>query len=143
GRWQQRAFEVTERIVGSSLAEMGYFAAGDMPTLRRVIDELGRALASFAELGLRHRDLNPTNVLLRSTEPLDLVITDFGSARLSDFDLEAAAPLALTRYSSPEAIVGGVATASDWWSLGVIILEHATRGTCFDGVNDKALQIHV
>lgn len=100
-------------------------------------------MASFSSLSLRHRDLNPRTILTRSSDPLDLVITGFGSARLSDFDLESVAPLEITRYSSPEAIVGGVSAASDWWSLGVILLEQATKGGCFAGVNDKAFQIHV
>jgi hypothetical protein len=46
---------------------------------------------------------------------LDLVITGFGSARLSEFDLDIASPLETTRYMAPEAIAGGVAPASDWW----------------------------
>lgn len=143
GRWQDRAYEVTELVIGSSLRNAGYLAAESPNVMRRIADELGRALASFQELGLRHRDLNPDTILLRSQDPLDLVITGFGSARLSDFDLDAVAPLELTRYSSPEAIVGGVSAASDWWSLGVILLEQLTRGTCFAGVNDRALHIHV
>jgi primosomal replication protein N'' len=53
-------------------------------------------LADFTEQGLRHRDLRPEVILLRTREPLDLVISDFGSARLSDFDLEAVAPLQLS-----------------------------------------------
>ena len=61
---------------------------------------------------------------------------------MSDFDLEAVAPLEITRYSAPEAIVGAVSAASDWWSLGMILLERATQGACFDGVNDQAFRIH-
>lgn len=143
GRYEGRAYEVVELIEGGTLAEAGYFAANEPELLRRLVDELGQALAGFAEVGLRHRDLRPGTILLRTREPLDLVITDFGSARLSDFDLEAVAPLELTRYSAPEAIVGGVSAASDWWSLGMIVLEQATSGACFAGVNDKAFQIHV
>lgn len=143
GRWEDRAYEVTEAIRGATLREAGYLAAESPTMLRRIVDEMGRALAGFQEHGLRHRDLTPDTVLLRSQEPLDLVITGFGSARLSDFDLEAVAPLELTRYSSPEAIVGGVSAAGDWWSLGVILLEQLTRGACFQGVNDRAFHIHI
>jgi primosomal replication protein N'' len=100
-------------------------------------------LADFTEQGLRHRDLRPDAILLRTREPLDLVVTDFGSARLSDFDLEAVAPLQLTRYAAPEAIVGTVSAASDWWSLGMILLEQATAGGCFQGVNEQAFRLHV
>jgi hypothetical protein len=143
GRHEGRAYEVFEHIDGGTLAHAGFFAAGDPVGLRRMIDELGRALAGFAEVGLRHRDVRPTTILLRTREPLDLVVTDFGSARLSDFDLESVAPLGLTRYSAPEVIVGAVSAASDWWSLGMILLEQATGGACFTGVDDRAFQIHV
>ncbi|HEY5759718.1 MAG TPA: AAA domain-containing protein, partial [Steroidobacter sp.] len=70
-------------------------------------------------------------------------ITDFGSARLSEFDLDIVSPLETTRYTSPEGIAGGVAAASDWWSLGIVLLEQITRGACFEGVNDQAFLIHV
>ena len=143
GRVDGRAFEVVERIACGSLAEAGWLAADDPAVLTRIIDELGRALIGFAEVGLRHRDLRPGTVLLRTRDPLDLVVTGFGSARLSDFDLEAVAPLELTRYSAPETIVGAVSAASDWWSLGMILLEQVTAGACFAGVNEQAFRLHV
>ncbi|MGG7382312.1 protein kinase domain-containing protein, partial [Escherichia coli] len=87
------------------------------------VEELGKCLHSFSEHGLRHRDLRPGAILVRQKDPLDLVVTGFGSARLSDFDLDIVSPLETTRYSAPEAIAGGVAAASDWWSLGMILLE--------------------
>lgn len=143
GRHEGRAYEVTERIAGGTLADAGLAGSDDPARLRRLVDELSRALASFAEVGLRHREINPTTVCLRTDDPLDLVVTGFGSARLSDFDLESVAPLELTRYSAPETIVGAVSAASDWWSLGMIVLEQATRGRCFEGVNDQAFQLQV
>lgn len=142
GRFDGRAYDVMERVQGGSLDDLG-FEASNPERLRTLVDELGRALASFAEVGLRHRDLRPETVLIRTMETFDLVITGFGSARLSDFDLEAIAPLNLTRYSAPEVIVGAVSAASDWWSLGMLALEQATRGQCFAGVNDKAFLLHV
>jgi primosomal replication protein N'' len=143
GRYEGRAYEVIEHIPGGSLADAGFGVVSSPQQLRRMVAELSRALAAFSELGLRHRDLNPKTILLRSTEPLDLVVTGFGSARLSDFDLEAVATLELTRYSAPEAIVGAVSAASDWWSLGMILLEQATAGRAFEGVNDQAFRLHV
>nr|WP_242544243.1 AAA domain-containing protein [Corallococcus sp. NCSPR001] len=143
GRHESRAYEVFERIHGGQLAEADFFVKGEPEFLRRMVDELGRALASFTEAGLRHRDLRPSTILLRSREPLDLVITGFGSARLSDFDLESVAPLELTRYSAPEVIAGAVSAASDWWSLGMILLEQVTAGACFANVDVRAFQIHI
>ena len=143
GRHEGRAYEVTELVTGGALADAGFEGSNAPKRLRRIVDELGQALASFAEVGLRHRNINPNNVFLRSAEPLDLLVTGFGSARLSDFDLESVAPLELTRYSAPETIVGAVSAASDWWSLGMIVLEQATGGHYFDGIDDQAFRLHV
>jgi serine/threonine protein kinase len=97
-------------------------AVGDMVTIRHVLDELGQALNSFSEAGLRHRHLWPRTLLVRSGEPLDLLISGLGSARLSEFDLDIVSLLETTRYMAPEAISGDVAAASNWWSLGMILL---------------------
>jgi hypothetical protein len=142
GRWCNRAFEVTEELTGGNFSDL-FVPSGDVEAVRQIVDQLGRALNAFSECGLRHRDLRPAVVLVRSREPLDLAITGFGSARLSEFDLDIVSPLEMTRYMAPEAIAGGVAAASDWWSLGMLLLEGLTRGACFEGVNDQAFLIHV
>jgi primosomal replication protein N'' len=143
GRHQTFAYDVVEFVTGGSLADARQTLTLGSEFLRSLVTELGRALAEFAEAGLRHRDIRPKTILIRNINPLDLVVTGFGSARLSDFDLEAVAPLKLSRYSAPEAIVGAVSAASDWWALGMLVLECATRGDCFDGVNDQALLLHI
>ncbi|EPM53472.1 hypothetical protein A256_11580, partial [Pseudomonas syringae pv. actinidiae ICMP 19103] len=142
GRWDDRAYEVIEELTGGTLAELGSVIR-DSASVRHVVNELGLALHAFNEAGLRHRDLRPASLLVRSREPLDLVISGFGSARLSEFDLDIVSPLETSRYMAPEAIAGGVAAASDWWSLGMILLEQLTLGACFDGINANAFLIHV
>jgi primosomal replication protein N'' len=142
GRWRDRAFEVTEELTSGNFSDL-LLSSGDVETVQQIVDQLGRALNAFSECGLRHRDLRPAVVLVRSREPLDLAITGFGSARLSEFDLDIVSPLETTRYMAPEAIAGGVAAASDWWSLGMLLLEGLTRGACFEGVNEQAFLIHV
>jgi len=142
GRWDGRAYEVAEALGGGTLADLG-IAFRDIATVRHVVAELGQALHAFSEAGLRHRDLRPGTLLVRSREPLDLVITGFGSAQLSEFDLDIVSPLEISRYMAPEAIAGGVAAASDWWSLGMILLEQLTNGACFEGSNPRAFLIHV
>lgn len=142
GRWESRAFEVSEHIQGGTLAGLGLLA-DDSATLSDILREVGGGLAAIGECGLRHRDLTPDAIMVRSQEPLDLVLTSFGSARLSEYDLDVVSPLEITRYTAPEAVAGGVAAASDWWSLGMILLEQVTRGACFAGANDQAFLISV
>ena len=142
GRWNDQAYVVAEELTGGMLADLG-MVINDMDTIRHVMTELGQALNTFTAAGLRHCDLRPNNLLVRTKEPLDLVITGFGSARLSEFDLEVISPLATTFYTSPEVVAGGVSVASDWWSLGMILLEQLTQGNCFVGLNTQAFIIQV
>jgi primosomal replication protein N'' len=142
GRRRDRAFEVVEELTGGNLADL-VVSPGDIDTVRQIVEQLGRALDSFSECGLRHRDLRPSAVLIRPRHPLDLSITGFGSARLSDFDPDTVSPLETTRHTAPEAIAGGVAAASDWRSVGMRLLERLTGGACFEGVNEHAFIIHV
>ena len=142
GRWEERAFEVAEELTGATLAELGIFAT-DSTTIRRVVYELGKALDALAEVGLRHRDIHPGTLLVRNRDPLDFVIGGFGSSRLSEYDLDIVSPLEMTRYAAPEAVAGGVAAASDWWSLGIVLLEQVTRGKCFADIDQQAFLIYV
>jgi primosomal replication protein N'' len=142
GRWEDRAFEVSENVKGGALSDLGQLPQ-DYETLATVVGELGGALNALAECGIRHRDLRPSSILIRAQSPLDLVVSSFGSASLSQFDLDIVSPLETSRYTAPEAVAGGVAAASDWWSLGIILLEQVTQGACFEGVNDQAFLIHV
>ncbi|CAH1387714.1 AAA domain-containing protein [Candidatus Nitrotoga sp. M5] len=142
GRWNDGHYEVAELLTGGSLNDLGIVAT-DTESIRSIVCELGEALHAFSEVGLRHRNLRPDAVLVRHSDPLDLVIGGFEAAKFSDFDLDIVAPLELTRYTAPEAVAGAVAAASDWWSLGMIILEQITRGECFRGINDRAYLIHI
>jgi primosomal replication protein N'' len=142
GRWEERAYEVTEDVKGGTLADLG-LNLDDMAHFTLIVEEIGGALAAMAECGLRHRDLRPSAILVRSREPLDLIVSSFGSAQLSDHDLDIVSPLEITRYTAPEAVAGGVAAASDWWSLGMLLLEQVTRGDCFAGADDQTFLISV
>lgn len=141
GYCNNRFFEVSEHIQGGSLNDLGYYIKENR--IETLVNEVSRALRDFSEAGFRHRNLCPKNILIRDNETFDLVIIDYSSARLSDYDLDTDTPLQLTRYTAPEAIIGGVSPASDWWSLGMIVLEQITKGTFFQGINDKAFMIHL
>ncbi|MCF8714288.1 protein kinase [Joostella atrarenae] len=140
GIWEDRFFEVTELITGSSIEKTAYL---EEARIEKLVDEIGRALRDFSDSGIRHRDLSPNNILIRDKDSFDLVIIDFSSARLSDYDLDTDTPLELTRYTAPEAIIGGISPASDWWSLGMVVLEQVTKGSFFQNINDKAFLIHL
>jgi len=142
GRWEGRAFEVTEEITGGSLRDL-IDQDLDLTRIRDVVREVAAALESFREIGLRHRGLCPEAIMIRSLQPLDLVITGFDAARLSDLDLDIEPVSNVGFYTAPETVMGGVSAASDWWGLGMIILDLVTHGTCFRNINNQVFLIHV
>lgn len=142
GRMEEQAYDVTEHVQGGNLMDLRV-PASDSTTIRQIVEEMSTALAAFLEVGLRHRALQPQKVLIRSRKPLDLVVTGFESSRLSEADLEIESLLDVSRYTAPEAVMGAVASASDWWSLGMMLLGLVTGDRCFEGATDQLFLIHV
>jgi hypothetical protein len=143
GRFEDRAYEVWEHFPLGSLAEIPMPERSQQEFVRSAASELGRALAALENAGVRHRNLKPGNIMVRGRQPLDLVLSDFSTAKLAEFDLQVAATGQATRYAAPEAIAGAFAASSDWWSLGVIVMELLTNGACFEGVHDRAFLLHL
>lgn len=140
----ERMFELWEHIEGPTLEEIA-------PELTRrgerdIEDAVGAligALTLFERRGLRHGNLQPSSIRQRTTSPLSLAITDFSTASIAEFDVEAGRQRAPSRYMAPEAIASASTAGSDWWSLGIIVLELLTRGGCFKDINERAFILHV
>ncbi len=143
GRHEDRAFEVWEYLPLGTLGDIPAQDKANPEFVRHIVEELGRALQGLAQMNLIHRDLKPANVLVRSREPLDLVLADFSTATVSEFDLQLTFSRQTTRYAAPETIAGTCSQASDWWSLGVIVLEMLTEGRGFEGVHERAFLLHL
>ena len=143
GRDDGRAFEVWRYVEGPTLAELAVEIKRAPELLHAVAAQLIAAVAALEEKGLRHGGVKPAVVRARSRAPLDLVLTDFATATLAEFDVEIARTRQATRYVSPEAVAGASTAASDWWSLGIVLLELLTDGKCFEGAHDRAFLLHL
>src|ERR1700733_8664592 len=107
--------------------------------------QLAEALQSLAEAGLVHRDVKPSNVLVRDLAGRDYVyLTDFGVAKVPGTDdnlTRTGWQVGTSGYMSPEQVRGEPADSrSDLYALGCIVFEALTGARPFSGANDVALR---
>ncbi|RPE41675.1 serine/threonine protein kinase [Streptomyces sp. Ag109_O5-1] len=131
----------TAYAAGPSLAA-AVTDGGPLPahTVRALGAGLAEALAAVHELGLVHRDVKPSNVLLTLDGPL---LIDFGIARAIDGTASltsSGVSIGSPGYMSPEQILGkGVTGAADMFSLGAVLAYAANGEPPFPGDSSAAL----
>ncbi|MFE6686523.1 serine/threonine-protein kinase [Streptomyces sp. NPDC057743] len=101
---------------------------------------LAEALTAVHALGLVHRDVKPSNVLLTLDGPR---LIDFGIARATDGTVSltaTGASVGSPGYMAPEQILGnGAEGAADVFSLGAVLAFAATGTSPFPGDSSAAL----
>src|SRR5262245_5541500 len=117
-----------------------------LPLLRQMV----AGLAAAHRVGVVHRDLKTSNVMLVAPTPPEegprAVITDFGLARrASDADVsgasisEAGGISGTPAYMAPEQVMGGgISPATDIYALGVVVYEMVTGVRPFVAENPVA-----
>ena len=135
----------TGYVAGPSLTQ-AVAAHGPLPapTVRALGAGLAEALGAVHALGLVHRDVKPSNVLLPLEGPR---LIDFGIARATDGTASLTSTgvsVGSPGYMAPEQILGkGVTGAADVFSLGAV-LAYATAGVGpFTGDSSAALLYQV
>ncbi|MEU6004093.1 serine/threonine-protein kinase [Streptomyces sp. NPDC047197] len=109
-------------------------------SVRVLVAGLAEALAHVHGLGLVHRDVKPSNVMLTMDGPR---LIDFGIARATDGTASLTSTgvsVGSPGYMSPEQILGrGVAGAADVFSLGAVLVFAATGTSPFPGDSSASL----
>ena len=110
----------------------------DKQQLRTVVIELAEAIHYLHHLGtgIAHRDLKPGNVLVRTENPLDLVLTDFGLAKQQTMTNLTKTVKGTWHYAAPEVYAGESSKRSDWFALGAMIYELYTGRKLFSSADD-------
>ena len=142
-----RDYEIMEHLAGGSLTELRRGAPDglDESTVTSVVRQLAEALTEMHEAGVVHRDVKPANVVVRTRDPIEVALIDFGISVHAPISTTLDDGTGTLRYMAPEYIVGGLVTpAYDWWSLGVSVLELATGRPILDRVEDPGeIRVHV
>jgi len=135
-----RAFLVLEFVDGVDLRTRLLDGLPDAAVVAGIGTDVAGALSYIHGRGVVHRDVKPGNILLphdHSTPGAPLAkLADFGIARLLD-DARMTATgtvVGTATYLSPEQAEGAtVGTASDIYSLGLVLLESLTGQRAFPG----------
>ncbi|MFF8260042.1 serine/threonine-protein kinase [Streptomyces virginiae] len=131
----------TGYVAGPSL-DRALAAHGPLPeaSVRAIGAGLARALVAVHGLGLVHRDVKPSNVMLTLDGPR---LIDFGIARATDGTASLTSTgvsIGSPGYMSPEQILGkGITGAADVFSLGAVMAFAATGRPPFTGDNSATL----
>ena len=140
-------FFVMAFVDGDTLAKRIHDRGALDPTeVRRILREVGDALAYANTHGVVHRDIKPDNILLDAASQRPMV-TDFGIARaISDGSARLTATgiaIGTPAYMSPEQSAGDrdVDGRSDLYSLGVVAYQMLCGELPFNATNTPALLV--
>ena len=124
GQGHGYSWEILEYAAHGSLEEL--IRTRTPIDVLQVFDQVSAAIGYANDQGMVHRDIKPGNILVRSREPLDLVLADFGLTRFLTATRNMGTTSRTSAYAPPEAASGESSRASDWWSLGVMLVELIT-----------------
>ena len=126
---------VMQLVEGDDLSARGALASD---TVARIGAAVAGALAFVHEAGVIHRDVKPANILLPASGPQPALLADFGIARLVDSAAltSTGTIIGTASYLSPEQARGEtLTTATDVYSLGLVLLEALTGVRAFPGTS--------
>lgn len=137
-------FFTMKLAAGGTLAERTADYAGQWRRIAALIASVADAVQFAHEHGVLHRDIKPGNILF--DEECHAFVSDFGLAKLAENAdggmTGSAAMLGTPHYMAPEIAAHGLraaTTATDVWSLGVVLHELLAQARPFQSESVPAL----
>lgn len=146
GTEADRDFEIMEHLAGGSLLTLRESHPGGLDAARatELVRQLGEALTEMHAAGLIHRDVKPSNIVVRTIDPFEVALVDFDISTHQPEPGLATDASGTVRYQPPEFLAGSwLSPAYDWWALGLTVMELATGQRLLDGADDDAVRRHV
>jgi serine/threonine protein kinase len=137
------SFEILEYAKHGTLRDLFQIGPVKDALMLSIVRELLGAVEHIHSRKIIHRDLKPENILIRTLKPFDLMLADFGIASLSDATQHFTTKSRTVKYGAPEATAGAVGNASDYWSIGMIVLEGILGRHPFDGLSDMSIALQL
>lgn len=139
GEKDGRHYEIQEYMAHGSLSEFINSGRASEAKVREILKELSDSITHLHQAKILHRDIKPSNILIRSLEPLDLVLTDFGISSMTELSLHMTTASRTTSYCAPEVFGNVVHERSDWWGVGIILIELLAGKHPFSDLNEKTI----
>ncbi|MHB8959299.1 MAG: serine/threonine-protein kinase [Candidatus Limnocylindrales bacterium] len=128
------------RDLAAELAEKGPM---DEAEALRIGEAVADALSALARVGIVHRDVKPSNIMLLRGGGVKLA--DFGIAKIAGFDtLTRTGQVPLTMaYAAPEVWDGQAGPSSDLYALGIVLFQCLAGRLPFAGSYTDVYRAHL
>ncbi|MDD2776495.1 MAG: inactive serine/threonine-protein kinase VRK3 [Gallionella sp.] len=130
-------YEVMEYCAAGTLRNLLSHWPQSNDTVRRLMEQLSTMLVALHGKQILHRDLKPENILIRQLAPLEIALTDFGASSLKMATQYFTKGARTAHYAAPEVLTGVLDEKSDWWALGMILLETITGRHPYEDLSEQ------
>jgi TPR repeat protein len=133
-----RAYEIMEYVRDGSLDN--YITTGEAKNFDfiNVVYQISESIDILHKNDITHADIKPSNILIKSREPLTLILADFGiSSIMYEYSIRKTNTKLSTRYAAPEQFLGKISRKSDYWAMGMVLLEILNGKEIFEGINPE------